>query len=125
MSEQDINDLMDDGDPKPEPESDTKTSPKGEEIPSDITPPPEFKEDEILEKDEPSKTDEPAEQVPEGTEDKVELSETEKRFIELGLDKQFKGGLSEAIQRLPDMNKYITALENERNALRSQTATPT
>lgn len=40
------------------------------------------------------------------------------KFQELGLDRQFKGGIDEALDRLPNMNKYITDLEKERNQYR-------
>ena len=61
---------------------------------------------------------EPEPSKPEGTEETVELNPIEKAFIERGLDKQFKGGLEEAIERIPDMNKYITTLEQQNALLR-------
>lgn len=50
---------------------------------------------------------------PTETEEKVDLTPYEKAFIEKGLDKQFKGGIEEAIERIPDMNRYITQLEQQ------------
>lgn len=117
-------DIMDGGQEPDETPSDTDVSPKGELIPDDVEP---KKDDSIDEGNETPKTDEPDDsQVPEGTgEQTPALSPLEQKFVDLGLDKQFKGGLAEAIERLPNMNKYITDLEAQRNALQAQaTRTP-
>ena len=66
-----------------------------------------------------SKIEEP-EKVIEETEPVVAEPTIDDRFNALGLNKQFKGGPTEAIEKLPEMNKYITQLEAERNALKAK-----
>jgi len=124
IEEEKFDDIIDGGQEPDETLSDTDVSPKGELIPDDVEP---KKDDSIDEGNETPKTDEPDDsQVPEGTgEQTPALSPLEQKFYDLGLDKQFKGGLAEAIERLPNMNKYITDLEAQRNALQAQaTRTP-
>lgn len=44
------------------------------------------------------------------------------RFKELGLDRQFKGGIDEMLRRVPDMNRELTRLQMERAEDRRQLA---
>jgi hypothetical protein len=119
--EKEINDLMEPGEGL---ESTTKVSLTGEEIPSDLEPETDPDISQIIEDEPAPKTDEPAEeQAPEGT-GEPELSDHEKKFFELGLDKQFKGGLDEVLQRIPNMNKYISDLELRNKTLLENQATP-
>jgi len=88
---------------------------KGEEIPEGVTP---VVDDSV---EEPSKKSEP-EEVPATTEEeKPVLSAFEQEFYKRGLDKQFKGGPNEMLDRVPEMNKYITRLERERALAREAT----
>jgi hypothetical protein len=91
-----------------EPEPDTVTDSEGRVTAVD---------EEIVDTTEPSKVEEPVEAPPDTEQ---ERSEHEKRFYEMGLDKQFKGGMDEMLRRIPDMNSYITSLEKERNEYRRQ-----
>lgn len=126
MPEEDYSQFID-GEPEPEIEikPDGEVTAKGEEIPKGLAP--DTQTEELVQEEESSKPDDPDGDepgAPERTDDESALNPVEQRFIELGLDKQFKGGLQEAIERLPDMNKYITSLEHERKVLREQTANP-
>jgi hypothetical protein len=111
-----------DGEPQPdEVQSDTRVSPLGDEIDESVKSVKEEIVEEEVEK--PSKTEEPKEPPEDTEEEPSEQHPLEKQFYEAGLDKQFKGGLEELLRRVPDMNKYITALEAERKTLRDQMAT--
>jgi hypothetical protein len=115
-----LEDLMEGGEPQPVKSTD-RVALTGETIDSDVVDMPVNIIEEI-----PAKNEEP-ERVIQKTAVTPEMSPVEKRFLELGLDKQFKGGLSEAIERIPDMNRYINDLTHERKALkelREQQVTP-
>ncbi len=63
---------------------------------------------------------EPETPVVEETSAEPEPHPYDKAFIERGLNKQFPGGVTEVITRIPDMNKYITTLEQANAAYRRQ-----
>ena len=70
--------------------------------------------------EEPSKIEEPETVIPET--EVAHVSPFEQKFNELGLSRQFPGGIDEMLSKIPDMNRYITSLEGERNALRDRQA---
>ena len=88
---------------------------RGEEVPDDVLPEPET--DNIVNED-PPPAEEPQEEAQPSTGGEAELSPFEKEFYEKGLDRQFPGGPSEMLQRVPEMNKYINDLTVERKKLK-------
>ena len=125
MTEDNFDDITDDGEgPVEEPIVDPTTSLKGEIIPDDL----KVKPADVIDEDEPSKPveaePEPV-QPPEGTEEpSPEVNPYDQKFQELGLDRQFPGGIADMLSRQRETNKYISDLEAQRNALRDQQATP-
>jgi hypothetical protein len=115
-----FDDLIDNGNEPEEKVPVGSVSPKGDEVPPDVKP----REDDVIDD---SKTVPPQkEDTADGTEE-PELSkyeQLEKEFTERGLDKQFKKGIAEMFDRVPEMNRHITRLEQEAAERRRQEATP-
>jgi len=116
--------IVDDEGPEVEIASDGRVTLSGEEIPDDV----KVVEDNVVEEEPVSKSDEPEipeEPAPEATETEEEkkVSAFEERFYaDERLVKRF--GTPEAmLERIPETDKYISRLEEERNYFRDR-ATP-
>lgn len=129
MSNDNFSDLVEGGEPEAEIKSDSKVSLTGEEIPKEVIPEPDVEQ--LTDDSTISKPGEPeapkGDQVPEGTEPPVAEPEPynpEEHFKSQGMDRQFKGGLKELLDRFPETNRYITALETRNKELEGKAATP-
>jgi len=121
MSVDNFDDLID-GTPEKDVDisADGRVTVKGEEIPDGNR---SVEEDVI----DDSKTTPPQDEAPEGTESEQDepspFDEFMDKFREYGLEGQFKGGPEEMLRRVPEMNRYITQLEQERAQWRKQQTT--
>lgn len=108
-----------DGEPAPETEQkpDGRVTVKGEEVPDDVT----EVDEKIVDETKSSKPGEPEGVTPE-TEEPKPLSPEEARFRELGLGKQYPGGIKQMIESQPRTNKYIAEIEAERKRYREEMA---
>jgi hypothetical protein len=84
-----------------------------DEIIDDVQESQEFVEEEKLE-EQPPESGTPTEAVDTPTEE-VELTAQEKRFVELGLDKQFPGGIDQLIENMPKYNAAFTQTLQKRS----------